>query len=290
MKCESAREELALFLYGELSFDQEERLEQHLEGCPECRAELERERRLQAAGRSQELEVDPELLKNCRRDLHFRGRGARPGEARARDWWSWLRWRVLGPAGALALVAAGFFGARIGMTGGGAPVVSRIRYIQPDAGGRVQIVVEESRQRVVEGRLDDAGIRRLLLTAAKDPDDPGLRVETMDLLKGQSGSSEVRAALLTALEHDPNSGVRLKALEGLKTFAGAPESRKALLEVLRGDENPGVRTQAIDLLMQHRDDSLVEPLQQLLRKEDNRYIRSRCQNALREMRASVETF
>ena len=290
MNCEAAREELALFLYGELGFDQEERLEQHLEGCPECRAELERERRLQAAMRSQELQVDPELVKSCRRDLHFRVRGARPGEARARDWWSWLRWRVLGPAGALALVAAGFFGARIGMTGGGAPVVSRIRYIQPDAAGRVQIVVEESRQRVLEGRVDEAGIRRLLLTAAKDPDDPGLRVETMDLLKGQAGSSEVRDTLLTALKHDPNSGVRLKALEGLKTFAGAPEGRKALIDVLRGDENPGVRTQAIDLLMQHRDDSLVEPLQQLLRKEDNRYIRSRCQNALREMRASVETF
>jgi hypothetical protein len=290
MNCESARKELALFLYGELSFDEEERLEQHLEGCPECRAELERERRLHAAVRSQECEMDPELLQNCRRDLHFRLQGAARGEQPARHRWSWIRSRVLVPAGGLALVAMGFFGGRISTTSGGAPVVARIRYVQPDASGHVQIVLDETRQRVLTGRADEEPIRRLLLAAAKDPDDPGLRVETMDLLKNQSGSSEVRDALVAALKHDPNPGVRLKAMEGLKTSAGAPESRQALIDVLMADENPGVRTQAVDLLMQHQDESLVEPFQQLLLKEDNHYIRSRCQNALREMRASVETF
>ncbi len=62
-------------------------------------------------------------------------------------------------------------------------------------------------------------IQRLLLTAAKDPSDAGLRVESVDLLKNNSQSAEIRKALVYSLEHDPNAGVRLKALDGLKQFA-----------------------------------------------------------------------
>jgi hypothetical protein len=46
----------------------------------------------------------------------------------------------------------------------------------------------------------------------------------------------------------------------------------------------------IDLLIQHKNDNLVGMLQELMRKEDNGYVRMRCQRALHEMNASVETF
>jgi anti-sigma factor RsiW len=39
MKCEQAKDYLVLAVYGELSFEDEEALECHLKGCPECRAE-----------------------------------------------------------------------------------------------------------------------------------------------------------------------------------------------------------------------------------------------------------
>jgi HEAT repeat protein len=142
----------------------------------------------------------------------------------------------------------------------------------------------------LSGNLDDQSIRKLLLAAAKDPSDPGLRVESVDLLKGQPESTEIRRALLYALQHDANSGVRLKALDGLKGFAEDPETRKALTQVLLTDQNPGVRTQVIDLLIQHKNDNMVGVLQELMRKEDNGYIRMRCQRALNDMNASVETF
>ncbi len=41
--------QFALLLYGELSFDEEERVDAHLDGCAECRAALEREKSLHAA-------------------------------------------------------------------------------------------------------------------------------------------------------------------------------------------------------------------------------------------------
>jgi hypothetical protein len=56
------------------------------------------------------------------------------------------------------------------------------------------------------------------------------------------------------------------------------------------DDNVGLRTQAIDLLTEHRPTDVVGVLQQLMQQEDNDYIRLRTQRALRELKASVETF
>jgi len=186
----------------------------------------------------------------------------------------WLK-----PAGAMALLTLGFFGARLAPSSGGAfnamsltnPAASRVRYVETAPNGRVQIVLDETRQRTITGALDDQNIRALLLSAAKDPADPGLRVETVDILNSRAQAADVRGALLFALRHDQNAGVRLKALEGLKAFATQPEVRTALAEVLLNDENPGLRTQAIDLLtadsVQGLDRQIVGTLQELMRTE-----------------------
>ncbi len=170
------------------------------------------------------------------------------------------------------------------------PATSRVRYVEPVSPGRVQIVLDETRQRVLSGSVDDEAIQRLLLTAAKDPSDAGLRVESVDLLKNNSQSAEIRKALVYSLQHDPNAGVRLKALDGLKQFAEDPDTRQALTQVLLKDDNPGVRTQVIDLLVQRHTDAMVGVLQELMEKEDNGYIRMRCQKVLQEMNASAEMY
>jgi HEAT repeat protein len=169
-------------------------------------------------------------------------------------------------------------------------MVSSIRSVQPDNAGSVQISLDETRRRVVSGRLDDHNIQRLLMAAAREQDNPGVRVESVELLKDRGSSVAVRAVLLEAVTHDPNPGVRLKALEGLKSFAADAEVRKTLAQVLLKDQNAGVRIQAIDLLIANRDAATVSTLQTLIGKEDNNYIRLRCQNALRNMNASVGTF
>jgi hypothetical protein len=178
---------------------------------------------------------------------------------------------------------------RLGFSGG-EPVASRVRYVQPSDDGEVQIVVEEVRQRVLSGDVNDGRIRGLLLTAAREANDPGVRVETMDLLKGFSQTQEVRRALLNALQHDPNAGVRLKALEGLRTSADENDTRRVLAKVLLDDENPGVRTQAIDLLVQKPEPGMVGLLQELMIREENNYVRMKCRKVLHEMNASAEIF
>jgi len=302
MNCESVNRNLSLFLYGELSIEEEQEFQDHIDACAGCRRSFEQEKSIHDLLEEREKLPPPALLAQCRRDLSLRLRGAAPARAGWRDWFRMPNlWPgVLRPAGALALVAAGFFGARWTTPPATLapqpdsivePVMSRIRYVQPESSGQVQLVVEEVRQRLITGAPEDQSIRRLLLAAARDSSDPGLRAESMDLLKTPRPDSELKRALVYALGHDPNPGVRLKALEALKSYSTEADVRMALSQALLSDDNPGVRTQAIDLLVENRpEDSVIGILQELIHKDNNTYVRLRCQRALQEINASVGTF
>ncbi len=298
MNCDLARQNLTLYLYGELDFNAEEALEHHLDGCSACRTALDHERELHATLDRQEFLPSPELLQACRLELQTRIAvervAARPFHQKLWDWWRGLMPApaILKPVGVFALVAIGFFGGKLweatrGMT---EPSVLRVRNFTPSPEGGVQLVVEEVRQKTMSGRLDDDRIQRMLLAAATDPSDAGLRVRTMDVLKDRSERSDVRRALLQALRSDPNPGVRLKALEGLKPYNRDPETRRVLSSVLLADDNPGVRTMAIDLLADNMETDVTGTLQELLMRENNPYIRQKSLQALRERNASLETF
>ena len=309
--CKSVRDQLALFLYGELSFDDEERMESHLDVCEECREAVKREKSLHAAFDTFEIAPSPSLLAECREDLSERleAEPAPPRPAVA-GWWEKFVDAIalrpvsgmLRPVGALSLVAMGFMGARMipmgSLVGANSasllqPGAARVRYVEPGSDGKIQIVLDETRQRIVSGHLDDQQIKALLLTAAKDPSDPGLRAETVDILNTRAQSADVRDALIKALQEDQNAGVRMKAMDGLKAYAQEPEVRTALTHVLLKDSNPGLRTQAIDLLTKGAtvDRQIVGTLQELmLRGEQQGYVRERCRRVLETMNASLETY
>ena len=312
--CGAIKDLFTLYLYGELSFDEEERVEAHLDTCVDCGKALERQREVQVALDNIGIEPAPALLRTCREELRMRL--AEEGQAK-HGWWErftdlltggsshsgWLR-----PAGALTLLALGFGAARVipqdafggalqmGMT---EPSASRVRYVEPSSNGKVQIVLDETRQRIISGALNDQKIRVLLLSAAKDPSDPGLRAETVDILNTSAQSADVRDALVLALLHDQNAGVRFKAMEGLKSFAQQSDVRLALTQVLMHDTNPGLRTQAIDLLTKglnqdgaapSYDRQVIGAMQELMQRENNSYVRQRCKAALEAVKASTETF
>jgi hypothetical protein len=307
MNCDSVVKQFSLLLYGELSFEDEETVQQHLDDCAACTTALAKTRALHQQVDAAEYAIPETLLQDARRNLRV---AVSETPAVRRSAWdrvqfaSWLsprswKWNI---AGAMTLLSIGFFGGSWYSDAGPEPepvhfagsvlepISSRVRFVQPEESGRVQIVLEEVRQRVLEGGVDDDHIRGLLLSAAREANDPGVRVETMDLLKDQSETKEVRRALLAALQHDTNPGVRLKALEGLRGNASDAETRRVLAQVLLKDENPGVRTQAIDLLTGQSEPDMVGVLQELVSREENNYVRLKCQKALREMNASVETF
>ena len=302
MKCGDVKEAIPLYLYGELAASQEEEVEAHLHGCAGCSDELGAQKRMHAAFDDAALDPPAHLLMECRRELFQRVAGPEESAVRPRGW-NWASIRMKGawlrPAAALALVSAGFFLARVttqttsplhlaGVTA--EPMVSTIRSVQPDASGRVQIALDETRRRLVTGKLGDGHIESLLLAAAREEGNTGLRVESLEMLKQLPASDEIRGVLIQTLTHDPNAGVRMKALEALKPMAAHPEVRKTLAHVLSKDDNAGLRIQAIDLLVQQHDSALVGLLQNLVTREQNNYVRLRCKNLLEEMNASVGTF
>jgi len=312
MNCESVTKLIPFYFYGELPPEEEDGLEQHLDACAACARQAESQRALSAALDRREIQPSAALLAECRHDLmravyRHEAPALRPAQPAA-HWGrlgAWLpslgAWRM--PLGASALLALGFVTARLTAPGAAGPlnlatitpdVISSVRSVQPahdgSQPGEVQIVLDETRRRVVSGQLNDSNIQRLMLAAAHDENNPGVRWQSVDLLKSHSDSSPVRELLLNRIAEDPNPGVRLKALDGLKTFTGDPEVRKVLAQVLVHDDNAGVRIAAVDALTAHADDDMVGFLQGVVQKEDNTYVRRRCVKALQDMNASVGTF
>jgi hypothetical protein len=303
MTCDSILKLIPLYYYGELTPDEEERVEEHTHGCPACTRELVQQRALAAALDKRQVVAAPMLLEDCRSDLMAAIQGGAPRVAPAAmgPWRLFLDAmaaslsgvaRLRQPVGALALIAIGFFAARLIDTAapsGTDDVYSTVRSVQPDNAGGVAIFLDETRRKVVKGRMGNANIQRLLLAAANE-DNPAVRVESVDLLRSQSGSTEVRDALLNVLSQDSNPGVRLKALEGLKPLAADSEVRKTLRRVLLTDDNVAVRVLVIDLLVANRDDNMVGMMQGLVQKENNNSVRLKLEKALRDMNASIGTF
>lgn len=321
--CAAVKDFFALYLYGELSFDEEERVESHLDACVDCRKALERQREVQSALDNIAIEPAPSLLRSCREDLHYRlvEEEAGGSSGAKRGWWEQFTDTLTGrsssgrssfgwmkPAGALTLLALGFGIARLplGSFGSGglsqAGVMepsSRVRYVEPASDGHVQIVLDETSQRIVSGAVNDQKIMGLLLSSMKDPVDPGLRAESAEILTSGAQSSDVRNALLYALLNDKNAGVRLKVMTGLKPFVQQPEVRSAMTQVLLHDPNPEMRSQAIDLMTKSLnqdnpamsfDRQVIGAMQELMQRESNEYVRQRCKRALESVKASTETY
>jgi hypothetical protein len=311
MSCEAISKLIPPYFYGELSAEEEERVEGHLHVCAVCAREMESQRRMAAALDRRDVEIPAGLLNECRANLMAAIERAAPETdpapkkslrtrllALAGGMFGGLsRWRQ--PMGALALVAIGFFAARFaGYNPAALPqtvstpadeVFATIRSVRPDSSGNVQISYDETRRRSISGPVDDQTIQRLLMAASRE-DNPAVRVEAVDFFKEHPGAAGVRDALLNAVAHDPNAGVRLKAMEGIKTMSHGADVRSALMQVLQQEDFPAIRMQAVDMLVASPDESMVGVFQGLVQRENNGYVRLKFEKALKEMNASIGTF
>jgi len=306
-ECKNIREQFALLLYGELKFDEEERIDSHLDGCPECRAALGRQKALHDAVDAAAVTPSRVLLNRCREELAE----LLPREKPASSWTLWwhqigANWKIqfLKPVGAMALLAVGFFAAKItpgwNVSGGLGSMDlanfggAQVRNVATEPDGRLRIVFDEKRERTISGSRDDQQIRALLMAAAKEATDPGLRAQTVTILVGDANEADVREALAFAMANDENTTVRLKAMEGLERYTNDPMVQNALAHVLLNDPNTGMRTRVIDALTGHEgqelDRQMVGALQELMSREDDHDVRERARQMLHSIKASAETY
>jgi len=308
MKCEWVKDNVLLYVYNELPDDARYELEQHLARCPGCTAELKATRKFHAV--LSELPVEepsPNLLTGSRMRLEEALETAKPGgfwRRLAFDPAAWLRQIQFAPALAAVLVILGFAGG-IGtsyklMSNSGnleslvprtapAPAessIAAIRSISQDAGSNtVSIQYDTVSTQQAQGSLNDQRIQQLLLFAARNNYNSGVRMDSVDLLTQHASDTHVREALVWALRYDSNPGVRLKALDGMAAYVKSdPRVRDALLEALMDDSNLGVRVEALHLLEPVRADSSVRAvLVKLAQNDENAYIKSQARSVLAQL-------
>lgn len=307
MNCNWVKENVTLYVYEELADDARHELERHLERCADCAAELKAAREFhQAMSVVRAPEPTPNLLAASRMRLQEALETAEQSHGWARwafDFAGWMHQMKLSPALVVVLLMFGF-GAGIMATWkvasdsrtapaiatqpSSAPAASQasiagIRAITQEPGSKqVEIQYDTMQPQLVQGSLDDPRIQQLLLYAARNNYNSGVRMDSIDLLTQSPDDQRVREALMYALRYDNNPGVRLKALEGLQGYVRQDiRVRNAVLEALMNDANPGVRSTSISLLRPVRADSSVrQALQYLAREEKSAFIRSESRRVL----------
>jgi hypothetical protein len=306
MKCEWVKENVLLYVYNELPDDARYELEQHLARCADCTAELKTTRKFYAM--LSELPVEepsPNLVTASRMRLQEGLETAEQGRFWHRlifDPAAWLRQIRFAPALTAAIFIVGFAGGiattyKVVNGDGGsissvpviAPAESSITGIQSisqDPGSNhISIKYNTVSTQEAQGSLNDQRIQQLLLFAARNNYNSGVRMDSVDLLTQEPNNMHVREALIYALRYDSNPGVRLKALDGLGPYVKSdPRVRDAMLETLVQDSNPGARTEALHLLEPVRADSSVRlVLQKLAQSDQNQYIRSQARIMLAQL-------
>jgi HEAT repeats/Putative zinc-finger len=313
MKCDWVQENIILYVYNELADDARYELEQHLARCPECAAELKSTRAFQATvSKRQVLEPSPNLLAASRMRLQEALETTQQGGFWQRltfDPANWLRQVRFSPALAAVILMVGFGG------GIGAaykwmmpttpndhgsigsieeppttqPLESSITgigsVVQEPGSNQVRIKYFTTQTEEAQGSLNDQRIQQLLLFAARNNYNSGVRMDSVDLLTQKPDQKGVREALIYALRYDTNPGVRLKAIEGLGAFVKDDvRVRDVVLNALMTDNNQGVRTQALLLLEPVKADGTVRAaLQHLADTDQNQYIRSQARTVLAQL-------
>jgi hypothetical protein len=290
MNCEWVKDNAFLYAYDELPDDQRFEFEQHVSRCANCAEEVKALKGLrEVMAAAPMLEPSPSFLAESRMKLQEQLEIAQ----QERGWKRWffdpfamLRTMKFSPALAAVVLMVGFAGgAGVAWkmaqkpidgrppitTAGNQPMsIAGIREIQQDPNSnKVSIKYDTLMPQTVEGSLDDQKIQQLLLYAAHNNMNSGIRWNSVNLMAKQPDDSKVREALKASLRYDANPGVRLKALEALTPYVKDDATvRDVVLEVLLHDNNGGVRSLALQTLQPVRADSQVRMELQYLAQKD----------------------
>ena len=295
-----------LQVYGELADDARHELEQHIVRCADCAAELKAEQEFhKLLMQTPAVEPTPNLLASSRMRLQEALETAEPG----RFWYKlafdpahWLRQVRFSPALASAILIVGFAGG-IGTTYKvlGGPRTSQPPIVQPavndasitginsvtqdPATNQISIKYNTVSTQEAQGSLNDQRIQQLLLYAARNNYNSGVRMDSVDVLTRKPNDSQIREVLIDRLQNDSNPGVRLKVLDALGGFVkDDTRVRDAVLAALVNDTNAGVRTEAMRLIEPVKADGSVRGvLMTLAAKDSSQYIRSQARTMVAQL-------
>ena len=143
----------------------------------------------------------------------------------------------------------------------------------------------------LKAQARDLQVRGALLAAARKDRNPAVRMKALEALRDSAADDQVREALLDALNHDANPGVRVEVVNMLvHSLERAPQfaNEAALPRVTGASDNleeapedmqeiPGQLSAASSV------DKVIRTLEELQKRDPNRYVRLRSAAALRQI-------
>ena len=310
MKCEWVRENIVLEVYNELADDARHELEQHVARCGDCAAELKAEQEFHALlAQDRAPDPTPNLVADSRMRLQEALETTKQGSVWSRlafDPAIWLRQVRFSPALASAILILGFAGGvtttykfygshptniaenqnpNISAVPTEASITGISSIVQQPGTNQISIKYNTLSTQEAQGSLNDDKIQQLLLYAARNNYNTGVRVDSVDLLSKSTGDMQVREALTYTLQNDTNPGVRLKSLDALGNYVKNDTNvRDAVLRALVNDTNSGVRIEALRLIEPVKADGSVRGvLMALASKDQSTYIKSQARTLLAQL-------
>jgi hypothetical protein len=310
MNCDWTKENVVLYIYGELADDAKFAFDQHVRQCLGCRRELEEALAFkEGIAAAPVKDVSPSFLAANRMQLQEALEHAEQSRnifsSFIFDATGWFHQIKLAPAMTAVLLMLGFVGgvgttykmmeekrAPITASGGSGTIevpaeanIGSIESITPSANSnQVQIKYNTLQPQILNGSSDDPRIRQLLVLAARNTRNPAIALDSIDVLTHGSEDDAVREVLIEALRYDKNPGVRLKSLDALKGYVRDDvHVRDAVVEALLHDNN-AVRQEAISLLDAVKADTSVRSALTVLAERDpNKFIRDESKRYLASM-------
>ena len=291
MNCDSAQENIVLAQYGELPDELLLPLEQHLNGCEECRREWNAMLALgENLAQHPVIEPSPNLLAASRMRLDEALDAIPPRSVAQRFWGNAFRWfgYVQGaPALTVLLVGVGFLGGntiaryqaahapqlppRVTTTNPAeGPIANVAGIVQTPDPNIVKVKYNRLVPETMQGSLNDPQIRQLLMLGTKLAANTEVRQDSVATLAkyclsdsgcnadDPNGADGYRTVLVDSLRHGETAEVRLAALHGLQQYIAQDENvRNAVLDTLMNDQSSDVRGAAISMLEPVQADSSV---------------------------------
>jgi Putative zinc-finger len=312
MKCEWVRENIVLQVYGELADDARHELEQHVVRCADCAAELKAEQEFHALlAQDRAADPSPNLVAASRMRLQEGLETVKQGSFFSRlafDPANWLLQMKFSPALAAVILIFGFAGgvgatyklygarpntgtvtnnanANVNTIPADASIAGINSIVQDPGTNQVSIKYNAVSAQEYQGPLNDQRVQELLLYAARNNYNSGVRVDSVGLLAQRSSDLQVREALMYALQNDTNPGVRLKSLDALGNYVKNDTNvRDSVLRALVNDSNSGVRIEALRLIEPVKADGSVRGvLMALAVKDSSQYIKSQARTMLAQL-------
>jgi hypothetical protein len=255
MECSDYRELFISYLNGDISADEKNAFDKHLEQCVECRKELEES--LRVWNLLAELPV-PEpsalmthgfetMLSGYKKQLVNKDRSLR---SRIEDLTGFLAGKLLKqPAFGILLLLVGI------MAGYLVHQPAELSISQNRQIDSLSSQIYEMKQLMMLSLLQDQSASRRIQAVSYSDD-----MKSLD--------KKVTDALFTTLNEDSNVNVRLATLEALAKMSHNPAVREGLIRSIELQDSPIMQSAIADVMVKLHEKNSVKQLQKLLERKD----------------------